>query len=260
MGRCGCTGACTCRISAGDGVTVSGNGSVATPYVITATGGGELDVPVWQPNTDYDVKALALAPEDVTHDGVDVTFFLMVRLVAGNSGATFVGADDAFWIIFGSVDVISTLVQAGLPQTDSLAMAATPFSGGLDFLASSGTEEVYSVSGLGGTIFTSGAYQAIANFKITVPSGTLTAGQIVKVTVSATDGIIGTAPSATGFIVGVAGNPTELSLACSGQSYGNTAGDPLAPVLTMTAVDILTGAPVSVATWTLAVTFDVVVS
>jgi len=37
---CGCSQACTCSIVSGTGIAVSGNGSLANPYVITNTGEG----------------------------------------------------------------------------------------------------------------------------------------------------------------------------------------------------------------------------
>ncbi|TFG40319.1 MAG: hypothetical protein E4H44_00315 [Candidatus Aminicenantes bacterium] len=36
MSRCRCAGACPCRIAAGAGVSITGNGDEATPYVVSA--------------------------------------------------------------------------------------------------------------------------------------------------------------------------------------------------------------------------------
>lgn len=38
--RCGCTGTCGCTIAGGSGITVTGNGGLGTPYVVSFTGGG----------------------------------------------------------------------------------------------------------------------------------------------------------------------------------------------------------------------------
>lgn len=40
MARCGCGNSCACVVNAGDGIAVSGNGSLASPFVVAATGAG----------------------------------------------------------------------------------------------------------------------------------------------------------------------------------------------------------------------------
>jgi hypothetical protein len=46
MARCGCdSGACACVVQGGDNVTVTGTGSVETPYTISATGGASYSPP-----------------------------------------------------------------------------------------------------------------------------------------------------------------------------------------------------------------------
>lgn len=37
MARCGCGGACSCALTAGDNITVSGSGTAANPWVVSAT-------------------------------------------------------------------------------------------------------------------------------------------------------------------------------------------------------------------------------
>ncbi|MGW4173786.1 hypothetical protein ACWEGX_43660 [Streptomyces chartreusis] len=39
MASCCATPRCTCRVTAGPGITVDGNGSTAAPYVISSDGG-----------------------------------------------------------------------------------------------------------------------------------------------------------------------------------------------------------------------------
>lgn len=40
MARCGCSGGCSCRLTEGDNVTITGDGSSDRPYVINSSGGG----------------------------------------------------------------------------------------------------------------------------------------------------------------------------------------------------------------------------
>jgi hypothetical protein len=40
MARCGCSGQCSCKITAGSNVTVSGTGTTSDPFVVSSTGGG----------------------------------------------------------------------------------------------------------------------------------------------------------------------------------------------------------------------------
>lgn len=40
MAKCGRPGVCNCLVTAGTGIKVAGDGSQASPYVVTALGGG----------------------------------------------------------------------------------------------------------------------------------------------------------------------------------------------------------------------------
>lgn len=69
MARCRCSSLCSCAIEAGDNVTVTGNGSQGSPYVISAEGAaGSYSrttasyTTAYLPEEDEEVGLLTLAP------------------------------------------------------------------------------------------------------------------------------------------------------------------------------------------------------
>lgn len=73
MARCGCGGACSCALTAGDNITVSGSGTAANPWVVSAT-------------TDCtEVRACFTSGNGTTYDPTDGSFDVCISPVTPNA-------------------------------------------------------------------------------------------------------------------------------------------------------------------------------
>jgi hypothetical protein len=116
MAQFGCGGSrCTCRVTAGPGVTVTGNGSSSAPYVIGATGGGT--------TTCDQVRPCLSAGEGVAYD--PATGVVAVRPSADAGNVLEVGTDGG--LLVPAPDALST--GCGLTGDGSAAAPLAVASG-----------------------------------------------------------------------------------------------------------------------------------
>lgn len=89
MARCGCSGTCACSLAAGDGITISGNGSAANPYTISAAGGVTCD----------DVRPCLSAGDGVAYN--PATGVISARISADPGNAAIIGGDGGIYAAGG---------------------------------------------------------------------------------------------------------------------------------------------------------------
>lgn len=83
MARCNCSGRCLCRLAEGDNVTITGDGSDAHPYLITASGGDGLPAAAAFTTTT--------GTDPFTSDDITIVQFTakQVGIAIGRTGDTF---------------------------------------------------------------------------------------------------------------------------------------------------------------------------
>lgn len=91
MARCGCAGACGCSLAPGPGVAISGNGSAANPYVISASAASDCEI-------IQDCIGAAVGP-GLEYDDAANQFRVKISSAAGNAAA--IGVDGGIYAAGG---------------------------------------------------------------------------------------------------------------------------------------------------------------
>ncbi|MGP4091507.1 hypothetical protein [Streptomyces sp. KR55] len=116
MAQFGCGGSrCTCVVTAGPGVTVTGNGSSGAPYVIGAGGGGTV--------TCDQVRPCLSAGPGIDYDPATGVIEAQISTDAGNT--TIIGGDGGLY-----TPASSTAVQAADTDTVDTSVSGTGTTGG----------------------------------------------------------------------------------------------------------------------------------
>lgn len=86
MPRCNCNSACNCVVQAGDGITVTGNGSSVNPYIVTGSGGADVHDGVGAGST-----FILLSANSPSATGID-SVAMGINAVATGDSSTAIGS------------------------------------------------------------------------------------------------------------------------------------------------------------------------